>query len=94
MPDTAADHDDKPTEGDSDGCSDPVGKQSLYLQGDVLLHGILPVGQVEGDMLVLNLGWCRMAGLSVRVEGDPQRDRQRGGIVLDRQVRDGVVVDG
>jgi hypothetical protein len=34
--------------------------------------------------ITLNLGWCKMAGVHVRVLGDPVVDRKRGGIVLDR----------
>lgn len=34
--------------------------------------------------VTLNLGWCRAAGVRVRVEGDPRVDHQRNGLVLER----------
>lgn len=48
-----------------------------------------PVGEKAGaeraePRLTLNLGWLRAAGLHVRIEGDPQVDRKRGGLVLER----------
>ncbi len=52
----------------------------------VIVHDGLAVGQVADGTLVLNLGWCRLAGLSVQVQGDPAVDRQRSGLVLDRPV--------
>lgn len=34
--------------------------------------------------LTLNLGWAKAAGLGVTVQGDPEVDRRRGGVVLER----------
>jgi len=34
--------------------------------------------------LTLNAGWIRLAGLSFRVQDDPERDSHRDGLVLDR----------
>ena len=64
----------------------------------VLLHDGMAVGHigeedwpVEGPemfvaapTIVLNLGWCRMAGVHVVVLDDPERDRHRNGITLQR----------
>lgn len=59
--------------------------------GGVVMHGSFAVGRVEptddgGNTIVLNLAWCRMAGLSVVVEADPTVDHKRNGIVLARMV--------
>lgn len=53
--------------------------------GAVLVNG-RPVGELNGNLLELNLGWCRMAGLSLKVHDDPQIDRHRGGVALERTV--------
>lgn len=57
------------------------------LRGRLIYDGMV-IGEVEGradgDYLVLNLGWLRLAGIGLRVEADPRIDRQRDGIVLDR----------
>lgn len=50
----------------------------------VLFFGKYPVGQIDTEVLVLNLGWMRMAGLGVRVQGDPDVDRNRSGVVFTR----------
>lgn len=50
----------------------------------VLNYGRFAVGTFADGMLTLNLGWCRLAGLGLIVEGDPTVDRQRHGVVLRR----------
>lgn len=56
----------------------------------VITHRGLSVGMYEdreeADLLVLNLGWFRLAGLSIRVEDDPQSDRHQTGLTLERLV--------
>lgn len=42
------------------------------------------VGRLGAEHVTLNLGWCKAAGLGVTVQGDPEVDRKRGGIVLQR----------
>lgn len=58
-----------------------------------VMFGDYAVGQIDDDTLTLNLGWCRLAGLNVRVETDPLRDRQRSGLVLDRRADGTATVD-
>jgi hypothetical protein len=65
------------------------GQQGVQVRIDeqgVLLVNNRPVGEMQGSLLELNLGWCRMAGLSLRVHDDPAIDRHRGGIALERLV--------
>lgn len=52
--------------------------------GGVIVYGILPVGRVLDGRLTVNLGWAKCAGLSVRVLDDPEEDRHRDGVALDR----------
>lgn len=40
----------------------------------------------DHDVLTLNLGWLRLAGLSIIVEDDPAQDSHRDGRSLDRLV--------
>lgn len=61
-----------------------------------LVHDGIVIGRVDldtdpgtsdpaqGAHITLNLGWMKMAGVTVTVLGDPEVDRKRGGIVLDR----------
>lgn len=46
------------------------------------------VGRYEhsssGGLLTLNLGWMREAGLHITLLADPERERPRNGIVLER----------
>lgn len=65
----------------SGGASSPV---PTLLDDGTLLHGHMAVGRIEGGLLTVNLGWCRMAGLSVRVEDDPMVERHRNGAVVER----------
>ena len=55
--------------------------------GTVIYDGIA-IGGLDlvgtAPRLTVNLGWCRLAGLSVTVQGDPDVDRKRGGVVLSR----------
>lgn len=49
----------------------------------------LVVGFVTGiaggePRITLNLGYCKAAGVRVVVQGDPEVDHKRGGVVLDR----------
>lgn len=56
----------------------------LTLDDEVLYYRARPVGVFEDSTVILNLGWCRLAGLSVRIEDDPKVDRHRDGLILDR----------
>lgn len=42
------------------------------------------VGEFNDGKLVVNLAWCRLAGVSVRVDGDPSVEKRR--VVVDRPV--------
>jgi hypothetical protein len=44
----------------------------------------LPDGFKVEPVIVLDLGWCKMAGVHVRVLDDPEVDHHRDGKVLDR----------
>lgn len=60
--------------------------------GTLLFDGIAIGGLDAGAMLddgtnarlTLNLGWMRLAGLHITVQADPDVDRKRDGIVLER----------
>lgn len=43
------------------------------------------IGEFDGSTLTLNAGWCRIAGLGIKVEGD-STDRRR--VVFEREVTD------
>jgi hypothetical protein len=58
----------------------------LDLRAEVLTHDQFPVGEFRDGTLVVNLGWCRLAGLSIRVEDDPAFDNHRSGVALERLV--------
>jgi hypothetical protein len=58
-----------------------------------LVYNGMAVGRVDTETmlddgtnarLVLNLGWMKAAGLRVTVQGDPEVDHRRNGIVLER----------
>jgi len=59
---------------------------AFEIRDEIILHDGLPVGSYDDGTLTVNLGWCRLAGLSVRVEDDPQVDRHRDGVALERDV--------
>lgn len=61
-----------------------VGSILSLTPAGTLVFGGMAVGQALDGVLVVNLGWARLAGLGVRIEGDPACDRKRGGIVLER----------
>lgn len=69
----------------------PDGAPVLVQNGAALMFNGFPVGTVETVKVTLNLGWCRLAGLHVRVEADPQYDgvalRNHQGVLLDRDPR-------
>ena len=64
----------------------------IEINGDKLMHNGMVIGVLTESQdgveyeptIVLNLGWCSMAGVHVRVLGDPSVDRKRDGVVLDR----------
>lgn len=35
-------------------------------------------------LITLNLGWLRLGGIALKVLDDPERDRHRGGVFLER----------
>lgn len=55
---------------------------------DDMIVGWIDTGAMLDDgtnaRLVLNLGWMKAAGLRITVQGDPDIDRKRGGLVLER----------
>lgn len=53
---------------------------------DAVMFDGFPVGVLDAGVLTLNLGWCRLAGLSLRVEDDPSIDHHRDGVALERTV--------
>lgn len=62
-------------------------------ENGTIVYNEMAVGRVDtaaalddgtNARLVLNLGWMKAAGLRVTVQGDPEVDRKRGGIVLER----------
>lgn len=53
-------------------------------QDGVLFHRDVPVGRVEDDKLILNLGWAKIAGLGLIVHDDPEVDHHRNGITFQR----------
>lgn len=68
-----------------DGAKDEVEQpKPLAIEKNIIMFGGIPVGQFDDGALSVNLGWCRLAGLSVRVEDDPQHDNHRGGVALSR----------
>lgn len=56
---------------------------AIHPSGSLVYEGIV-VGKNDGDQLTINLGWAKAAGLKVKVLADPEVDRNRGGVVLDR----------
>lgn len=65
--------------------ADATAEQTLTIRPDGLLtHNGIAVGRLDGTTLVLNAGWCRLAGLSIAVQNDPDVDRNRSGLILDR----------
>jgi hypothetical protein len=38
----------------------------------------------EKGRLTINLGWAKLAGLGITIQGDPEVDKKRGGVVLER----------
>lgn len=56
----------------------------LTIRDGVAFYGDFPVGRIEGATLVLHLSWLKMAGLHVKVFGDPEVDRKRDGVVFER----------
>lgn len=51
--------------------------------GKVVYDDIL-VGRFDAGHLTLDLGWLKAAGVKVTIKADPDLDRVRGGIVLER----------
>lgn len=52
-------------------------------EGAILFDG-MAVGRYHDGKLTVNLGWARLAGLGIVVQADPDVDRKRDGIVLER----------
>jgi len=55
----------------------------LRENGGLVVDG-LAIGRVEDSHLILNLGWMKLAGVGLTVQGDPDIDHKRGGVVLQR----------
>lgn len=84
------------TDTPNDATSVPPAALSLHPSGSLVYDGIV-VGtyynngatnpdapEPQRDVLELNLGWLRAAGLGIRVLDDPTVDRHRGGVTLER----------
>jgi hypothetical protein len=57
----------------------------LRENGSLCFDGMV-VGKVTDEpRIVLNLGWAKAAGVGVTVQGDPEVDKKRGGIILERE---------
>lgn len=54
--------------------------------GAVLFHRGIPIGRMEDQVLILNLGWTKIAGLGLKIQGDPDVDTKRGGVAFERLV--------
>ena len=52
--------------------------------GETLVYDGIVVGRLEDSGVTLNLGWLREAGAHVKIVADPEVDKTRGGIVLER----------
>lgn len=73
--------------------TDPNGEPDWPIEirpnGTVIYDGVA-IGGLSLDTdtprprLTLNLGWMRAADVGITIEGDPQVDRKRGGVVLKR----------
>lgn len=81
--------DEGPTEGETGVRGDAVpGLVTILPTGGLMINGAI-VGATQYDedgapLLTLNLGWLRLAGVRIRIEDDPIRDRHRGGVALER----------
>lgn len=66
----------------------PVVDLNVTLIDDKLKYDDTVIGRVdhsgEAPVIVINLGWCREAGVHVTVLDDPERDHHRNGKVLER----------
>lgn len=51
----------------------------------VLRRGGMVIGSFDADGIVLDLGWCRLAGVDVRILDDKViGDNHRGGVAFER----------
>jgi hypothetical protein len=71
---------DKPVQGRID--MPEMGHAPLTVDGEAILFGNRIVGEFDGQTLTLNAGWCRLAGLGLKVDGDSS-DRRR--VVFERR---------
>ena len=73
--------------------------ERIYIENGKLLHEGMVIGMLTEEeqhqrddtgavimtpTIVLNLGWMKLAGVHVRILADPELDRHRNGVVLDR----------
>lgn len=64
----------------------------LYIREDgAITFDAAPIGRVVEDggegsqaRLVLNLGWMKLAGVSITLQDDPEVEHHRGGIAFER----------
>jgi hypothetical protein len=69
------------------------GAPELELVGTTLRYNGFAVGEASNGRVELNLGWCRTAGLGVRILGDPADEadqtayKYRKGLLIDRPGR-------
>lgn len=59
--------------------------------GALVMNGRI-IGEFDGVSMILNVGWFRLAGIGLRVDGDPQTDRKR--TVFERPHTDHRLVHG
>ena len=67
---------------DSRTAQDP--EPELEVRKGILWFNDVPVGRLDGETLILNLGWTKMAKLGIRCMADPEVERPRGGIAFER----------
>jgi hypothetical protein len=62
----------------------PDDKQLTITETGVAFYGGIPVGRMDKGTLILNLGWAKLAGLSVQIQADPDLEHPRNGVVFER----------
>lgn len=69
----------------------PEGGQLSIRDNGTLSYDGVAIGRIgpdevvgAGERLFINAGWMKAAGLGLTIEADPQVDRKRGGILLQR----------
>lgn len=61
----------------------PVPSVGIRHDGKLVYDDVM-IGRVDGGHVTLDLGWCKAAGVKITIKADPDVDRIRGGVVLER----------